>query len=106
MPSYPLNNVTAPDNAPTAASTLDPLPVCDHINLDVTNAAIFWSIKQTNNLTSPQTGAWQPYVYMAPGSRPIQRFGIVGFRFYAAVPQAQLPVGGLQAQVTAEAVEL
>lgn len=104
MPSYMLNNITAPDNY-TAASTLDSLPPLDHINLDVANQAIFWSIKQTNDLTTDVTGAWQPEVYMSPGSRPLYRSGMVGIKVRAAKAAASLPAGAFQAQVTVEAVE-
>lgn len=104
MPSYPLNNITAPDNY-TAASTLYPLPVLDHINLDVQNAAIYWSIAETNDLTTELSGSWQPEVFMIPGSRVITRPNIIGIRIRAAVPLAQIPAGSSQAQVTAEAVE-
>jgi hypothetical protein len=104
MPSWPINNLTAPDQY-TAASTLYPLPILDHVNLDVANQAIFWSIAQTNDLTTGLSGAWQPEVYMTPGSRSISRQGIVGIRVRAAVPAASLPVGLVQAQVTVEAVE-
>ena len=104
MPSYALNNVTAPDNY-TAGSTLDNLPPIDHVNLDVANGGIYWSIKQTNNLTTDLTGSWQPEVYMLPSSRTITRAGIVGIRVRAAVPAGSLPAGASQAQVTVEAVE-
>jgi hypothetical protein len=104
MPSYALNNITAPDKY-GKTSTLDPLPVLDHINIDVTNQAIYWSIKQTNQLTTDLSGAWQPEVFMAPGSRSISRHGVVGIRIRAAVAAANLPAGSTQAQVTVEAVE-
>lgn len=104
MPSYALNNLTAPDQY-TAASTLDGLPVLDHVNLDVLNQPIFWSIKQTNDLTTDMSGAWQPEVFMAPGSRTITRAGVVGVRVRAAVPASSLPAGIGGAQVTVEAVQ-
>ncbi len=104
MPSYPLNNITAPDQY-TPASTLFPLPVLDHINIDVANAAIYWSIAQSNDLTTNLSGAWQPEVFMLPGSRSITRLNMVGVRIRAAIPAAQLPTGSAQAQVTVEAVE-
>ena len=115
MPSYPLNNITAPDvylgagqtaqngaGAGTGPATLYPIPVLDHINIDVFNGSIYWSIAETNALTTDLSGAWQPEVFMAPGSRTITRPNIVGFRFRAAVLAVNL--AGLQAQVTAEAV--
>lgn len=104
MTSFALNNITAPDNY-TPAGTLDQLPILDHVNIDVTNSAIYWSIKQTTDLTTPYTGTWQPEVFMLPGSRTIARAGIVGIRIRAAVPAAGLPTGGSQAQVTVEAVQ-
>jgi len=103
VPSYMLNNITAPDSY-ASSSTLDNLPVCDHVNLDVQNGGIYWSIKQTNDLTTDLSGAWQPEVFMATGSRSLSRSGVVGIRVRAAVPAAQLPSGTSQAQVTVEAV--
>lgn len=107
MPSYALNNITAPDAyTPTGGTaTLDPLPVLDHVNIDVVNQAIYWSIKQTNDLTTNLSGSWQPEIFMLPGSRTLTRVGMVGIRVRAAIPAAQLPVGATQAQVTVEAVE-
>lgn len=104
MPSFALNNITAPDKY-VGSSTLDQLPVLDHVNLDVSNGAIYWSVKQTNDLTTPLSGAWQPEVYMIQGSRTITRRGIVGIRIRAAVAAGSLPAGATQAQVTVEAVE-
>lgn len=104
MSSFPLNNITAPD-AYTAAATLEQLPVLEHINLDVVNAAIYWSLKQSSNLATDVTGTWQPEVFMLPGSRTLRRAGMVGIRVRAAVPAAQLPAGASQAQVTVEAIE-
>lgn len=103
MPSYMLNNITAPDQY-QSTSTLDNLPVLDHVNLDVSNQGIFWSLKQTSDLTTDITGAWQPEVYMLPGSRILDRDGVVGIRIRAAIAAANLPAGGSQAQVTVEAV--
>lgn len=109
MPSYPLNNVTAPDNAPTPVSTLDNLEICSHVNIDVQNSGIFWSVKEASGplMGLERIGNWNPYVFMAPSSRTIYNrgSGIIGFRFYAAVPNATLVAAGLvQAQVTVEAV--
>lgn len=104
MPSFPINNLTAPD-AYNQASTLYPLPLLDHINIDVYNTSIFWSIAQTSQLSTDLSGAWQPEVFMAPGSRTIQRSNVVGVRFRAATPAASLPTGQAQAQVTIEAVQ-
>lgn len=101
-----LNNVTAPDNY-TAAATLDGLPAVSRLNIDSANQAIFWQLKQIKN---PGTGqvegmaTWGDEVYMAPGSRSLFRAGIIGWRFRAAIPTAQLPAGAVQAQVTAEAI--
>lgn len=104
MPSFPINNLTAPDQY-GVTSTLYPLPLIDHINLDVTNGGIFWSIAQTNDLATEMSGAWQPEVFMGPGSRTISRENVVGVRFRAAVAAANLPAGSTQAQVTVEAVQ-
>jgi hypothetical protein len=103
MPSLAINNLTAPDTY-TAASTLYPLPLLDHINIDVQNAAIYWQIAETNPLTTVLSGAWNSEVFMIPGSRTLTRGSMVGVRFRAAIPTAQLPVGAIQAQVTIEAV--
>lgn len=104
MPSYALNNITAPDNY-NKASTLWPLPILDRINIDVANGGIYWSIAQTNSLTTDRSGAWQPEVFMSPGSRTLSRAGAIGIRIRAAIPAASLPAGSSQAQVTVEAVE-
>lgn len=108
MPSFVINNLTAPDIAPTDASTRIHLPICDHINLDVYNSAIYWSVAEAQApFGQEQVWDWTDYVFMGPGSRTIYNrgAGIVGFRFYAAVLAANLPVGQLQAQVTAEIVQ-
>jgi len=109
MPSYPLNNITAPDNQPTPASTLDLLPICNHVNIDLSNSAIYWSVKEARGpvIGLETQGDWQPYVFMIPGSRTIysRGAGIIGFKFYAAVATASLPVGQQQAQVTVEVVQ-
>lgn len=104
MSSFALNNITAPDNY-TAASTLESLPVLDHVNLDVSNQAIYWSLKQSNDLATGVTGAWQPEVFMLPGSRVLRRQGMIGIRVRAATAAANLPTGATQAHVTVEAVE-
>lgn len=113
MASFTLNNVTAPDaytpGTPTptqpVVATLDLLPILDHVNIDVVNAAIYWSIKQVSSSDPVLGGSWQPEVFQLPGSRTIRRLGIVGIRFRAAIPAAQIPAGGFQAQVTIEAVQ-
>ena len=104
MPNSALNNVTAPD-AYAANATLDTGNWIDHVNVDVTNAAIYWQIKQASRPgDAPQMSTWQAEVFMLPGSRVIDRPGITGFRFRGAIPAAQLPAGSSQAQVTAELV--
>jgi len=103
--SYWINNVTAPDNSPTLASTLDGLPVLDHIVFNVANAAIYWSIKLADDkLGHDKFGVWQPYLFALPQSFTLYRTGVVGVRFYAAIPVASLPSGASQAQVTVEAI--
>jgi len=98
--SYWINNATAPDNAPTYASTLDNLPLIDHIVLNINNAAIYWSIKLSDNyLGHDKFGAWQPYILAIPQTIILYRSNAVGFKFYAAVPGLAKP-----AQVTVEAV--
>jgi hypothetical protein len=102
MSSWSLNNITAPDNY-TAGSTLENLPILDHINIDVTNGGIFWQLKlAANELES--FGQWDTEVFMITASRTLDRPGMVGIRVRAAIPAAQLPAGSTQAQVTVEAV--
>lgn len=99
-----LNNVTAPDNAPTSASTIDNTVEHHRAVVDVANAAIYWQVKVGNGRAD---AGWTPAngTFMAPGSRRIPTEGtIYGFRFWAAVKLANLPAGGSQAQVTATLV--
>ena len=103
MPSnYALNNVTAPSNAPTQASTLAIGVFVDHFNIDVSNAAIYWQLQGVKQQSDPpQMADWSQYAYvqMIPGSRSIARQGVTGIRFYAVVAAATP-----QAIVTIEAV--
>lgn len=95
-----LNNITAPDKAPTAASTIDGAVPCSRAVVDVQNSAIYWQAKCGNG---PAEAAWTPAngVFMAPGSRRAPVPGkVYGFRFWAAVPAASLASGAKQAQVT------
>lgn len=95
-----LNNVTAPDNAPTLASTIDGTVPYSRALIDVQNAAIYWQAKVGDGRSAAD---WTPAsgVFMVPGSRRAPVSGkIYGFRFWAAVPTAQIPAGGTQAQVT------
>ena len=104
MPNSALNNVTAPDNY-SASASIDTGNWLDHINIDVTNSAIYLQIKQASRPgDTPQMSTWQAEVFMIPGSRTINRPGLTGFRFRAATPAAQLPAGASQAQVTAELI--
>jgi len=97
-----INVLTAPDTY-TPASTLDTGNFVDHFNIDVYNQGIYWSIRQGHPRQSPGMAQWGPDVYMAPGSRTINRLWLVGMRFRAAIPAAQLPAGTSQAIVTLEA---
>lgn len=102
--SWAINNLTAPD-AYSNASTLQNLPWPGSINIDVANSAIFWQVNQVLSRSGLNTeGTWQEETFMLPGSRSIYRPGLRGFRFRAAIPAAQIPSTGNQAQVTAEAV--
>jgi len=95
-----LNNVIAPDNAPTAASTIDGTVPYSRAVVDVYNAAIYWQAKVGDSRT---VADWSPPhgVFMGVGSRRAPVSGrVYGFRFWAAVPKASLPAGGTQAQVT------
>lgn len=96
-----LNNVQAPDNAPTLASTIDGTVPHSRAILDVSNAAIFWQVKAGNGRADAD---WKPAngVYMSPGSRRLPTEGwVFGVRFWAAVPAAQLGGAAFQARVTA-----
>lgn len=118
MPSYSLNNFTAPDlylpqgatvlngaAVLTGPATLDSLPLLDHININVGNAAIYYSLQLVGGLSANKAGAFQPETFLIPGFLIIQRKGVVGIRIRAAVLATNLPPGGTQAQVTVEAVE-
>lgn len=108
MSSYALNNVTAPDAYAATGSggaILEIVEFAEHVNIDVTNQAIFWQVKQAagqNDTVNLST--WQQEVFMIPGSRSLYRKRVNGIRFRAATPAAQLPAGSSQAQVTAEIV--
>lgn len=119
MSSYSLNNFTAPDAylAPgavgsnsrsqvTGPATLQRLPLLDHINLDVSNSAVFYSLLLTNSLDpNAAGGSWQPDTFQIPASKTITRKGLVGIRIRAAVTGANLAATATQAQVTVEAVD-
>lgn len=120
MPSFVINNLTAPDNyivivgppptppVATTPSTLDLLPICDHVNIDVLNSPILWAVKEARQPWGmEQQGDWQVEVFMVPGSRTIYNRGggIIGFRFRAYVLAANIVAPQLQAQVTIEAVQ-
>jgi|SRR5215472_2823697 len=125
MPSFILNNLIASDPPGDPASVpaftfpnpgatgvpapiLDNLPICDHINIDVMNASVYWASKEvTGNTSLDRLGTWQQFVFMPPGSRTIYNRGggLVGFQFYAAIPAAHIPAGSFQARVTVEAVQ-
>ena len=99
-----LNNVQAPDNAPTAASTIDGTSPASRVVVDVVNAAIYWQVKAGDGRS---VADWLPSsgVFMSPGSRRLPVDGVIyGFRCWAAVPTAQLPAGQSQARVTAHVV--
>lgn len=102
--SWQLNNITAPDQYALSA-TLDNLPFPTRINLDVSNQAIYWQLKQTSGSGLATEGSWSPETYMSPGSRTLFRAGVRGIRIRAAIPAASLPAGASPAQVTVEAVE-
>lgn len=103
--NFTINALTAPDNAPTAASTLDNLPVCSRVNIDVANAGILLQLKVVDDPSQLFTqGRWQQAVQQIPTSRTYFR-SIVGVRFWASIPLASLPAGQFQAVVTVEAVE-
>lgn len=109
-----LNEVTAPDNAPTTGglgstggSTINLDQFVDHFIVDVSNSAIYWQLKQVPDpRQTPREAMWGPvYTQMIPViGRTIDRPGMCGIRFYAFTPLASLPAGALQAVVTIEAV--
>jgi hypothetical protein len=102
VPSWALNNITAPD-AYTDAATLRNLPFPARVNIDVANGGIYWQVQRTTGTALYSEGAWDSEVFMLPGSRSLIRSGIRGFRVRAAIPAASLPAGQLAAQVTVEA---
>lgn len=121
MSSYALNNIVAPDNYETPrptgnqsgpqGSTLDNLGITDHINIDVYNGGVFFQLKQADvpgranpHIIHENLATWQTEVFMASGSRTIDRPGVTGIRLRASVPAAQLPAGTNQARFTVEAV--
>lgn len=96
-----LNNVQAPDTAPTLASTIDQTVPHSRAVVDVQNAAIYWQVKI--GYGGRATSDWLPAggVFMSPGSRRLPVPGpLFGVRFWAAVTTANLPSGGSQARVT------
>jgi hypothetical protein len=96
--SWALNNITTAD-AYSAANTLANLPFPSRVNIDVSNAAIYWQLQQAASVTGLSTeGTWQQEIFMTSGSRSLFRSGIRGVRVRSAV-------GGTPAQVTVEAVE-
>jgi hypothetical protein len=102
--SWTINNLTAPDSY-TPAATLTNLPNVTRITIDAVNQAIVWQLQQADQRSGLSTeGTWGPETFMLPGSKPLFRSNIRGFRFRAAILAAQLPAGGLQAQVTVEAI--
>jgi hypothetical protein len=119
MPSYSLNNFTAPDAylAPgatgtnsraqtTGPATLQMLPLLDHVNIDVANGGIYFSLLLANSLDANASGgSWQPETFMLPGSKSLTRSGLVGIRVRAAVTGANLAAAATQAQVTVEAID-
>lgn len=94
-----LNNVLAPDNNPSAASTIDGTVPYSRAIVDVSNAGIYWQVKQGQSRADAD---WTPSsgVFMSPGSRRLPTQGsIYGVRFWAATPAAQLGTSP-QARVT------
>lgn len=103
MSSYSLNGVTAPDS-PSSASTIEDVPL-HSITIDVVNASIYWQLKLGTG--KGQGGVWEAgYTQMTPGSRVITSDTpgeMVGIRFWAVIPAAQIPAGSNQAVVTVRA---
>jgi hypothetical protein len=97
--SQTINALTAPDSY-TAASTIENAPI-QRIILDIVNQAVIVNLKLA---TSGMYGNWDSTeIYLIPQFKQMNR-RVVGIRFRAAVPAAQLPAGTLQAVVTVEAV--
>lgn len=100
--SYAINGLVAPDQY-TVASTIEGVPI-SWVVIDVSNQIIFWQLK----IQIPGYGGagnWEgAEKQMIPGSKQIVRPNIVGIRFRAATPLAQIPAGSFQAIVTVEAV--
>lgn len=100
--AWALNNITAPD-AYSASSTLTNLNGVTRINIDVSNAGIYWQLQVAAGTGLYTEGSWDTEVFMSPGSRSLFRSNVTGVRIRAAVPAASLPAGSSQAQVTVEA---
>lgn len=100
--SWAKNDVVAPD-AYTIAATLDGLPAVRRATIDVVNQPVFIQVKQ---ITGSYAGAaegqatWGTEERLLPGSKNLARAGIVGIRWRAAIPAAQVPAGQVQAHVT------
>ncbi len=91
----PLNNVET-SNEYTPANTLDSMPACTRLNIDVFNQAIFWQIR-ISPVPVERSGTWTDEIFMGPSSRTIQRRFITGARVRSAV-------AGKPANVTLEGV--
>lgn len=67
----------------TPQFTLENLPPCVKLTLDVTNGSIFYQIKRLDGLSGPG-GSWNPETFSVPGSKGITRNGITGIRVRSA----------------------
>lgn len=104
MPNQVINALVAPDSY-NNASTIRPTRKIDHISIDVVNAGIYWQLYEYSSPNDAETGYITNEVFMAPGSKIIDRDGLCGIRFRAAIPLADLPASTFQAVVTVEAVD-
>lgn len=63
--------------------TIENVPPCIKLTLDVINGSIFYQVKRLDGLSGPG-GSWNPETNMVPGSKGIVRQGITGIRVRAA----------------------
>lgn len=96
--SYVINAFTPSTITYVAQGTLDNLSPCAKINIDVANAAIFWSIRQQLSAYGGAGAGFGAEVMMLPGSRTIVRRNMTGVQVRASMAGPPWPV------ITVEAI--
>ena len=98
MPTYALINVTAPD-AYNAASTLDNLPVCNQVVIQLVNQAVYYQIREVADhaTLTRDLPDWSDERFLAPSVAMLSSRRFRGIRFRAAVKAANVPAGSSQA---------